>query len=171
MQQPSTFMRAYMFRSTLRGKRRFTKALNHYPHAQHSLRPQCSCICYYPLSRCPVAQYATPPPSSSAPSSSSSSPPCHVRSVGGSAPKQASKIDVVQLEEEALARIQAAVADRYTAAIAGNEVRRERTCTSPSLAKHCASALCSGAWNGSQQHVLVVGCRVKGEQLRAWPSS
>lgn len=33
------------------------------------------------------------------------------------------KVDAVQLEEEALARIQAAVAERYAAAIAGQEVR------------------------------------------------
>lgn len=33
------------------------------------------------------------------------------------------KLDAVQLEEEALGRIQAAVAERYTAAVAGQEVR------------------------------------------------
>jgi len=38
------------------------------------------------------------------------------------------KVDAVQLEEEALARIQAAVAERYAAAIAGPEVRKLAAC-------------------------------------------
>ena len=46
--------------------------------------------------------------------------PCLKCSAAGEA--QPPKVDAVQLEEEALARIQAAVAERYAAAVAGPEV-------------------------------------------------
>lgn len=41
---------------------------------------------------------------------------------GSNPQQQATKVDAVQLEEEALGRIQAAVAEQYAAAIAGQEV-------------------------------------------------